>query len=70
LAQALDCSRIGLSDQLTNHTTVLAIQAADLPLSIWTVNDPERAKQLAAWGIQGLITDVPTLMLKEKIGTV
>ena len=70
LARALDCSRIGLSDQLTDHATVLAIQAANLPLSIWTVNDPERAKQLATWGIQGLITDVPTLMLKAGSGTV
>lgn len=70
LAQALDCSRIGLSDKLTNQEAVFAIQAANLPLSIWTVNDPDRAKQLAAWGIEGLITDVPTLMLKEQVGTV
>ncbi len=70
LAHALDCTRIGLSDKLTDRETVSAIQAANLPLSIWTVNDPERAKQLATWGIQGLITDVPTLMLTQGIGTV
>ena len=70
LAQALDCTRIGLSDKLTDLDTVRAIQVAELGLSIWTVNDPARAQQLADWGIDGLITDVPTLMLAQGIGSI
>ncbi len=28
----------------------------------WTVNDPERARELVAWGVSGIITDDPGLM--------
>lgn len=69
-AIALGCSRIGLSDKLTNHDSVLAIQNAGLALSIWTVNTPERAKELESWQVDGLITDYPSLMLSHLIGNI
>lgn len=64
----LGCTRIGLSDKLTTEASVSAIQAAGLPISIWTVNSPERAKELEKWQVDGLITDHPTLMLNHFIG--
>lgn len=63
----LGCSRIGLSDKLANESSVLAIKNAGLAISIWTVNSPERAKELEKWHVNGLITDHPSLMLKELI---
>ena len=34
-----------------------------LPLLMaWTVNDPERWRELASWGVNGVITDVPEVM--------
>jgi len=69
-AIALGCSRIGLSDKLTTEASVLAIKNAGLPISIWTVNSPERAKELEKWHVDGLITDLPTLMLNHFIGNV
>ena len=41
------------------------LQAAELNISVWTVNDVTRAKQLRDWGIQGMITDYPKLMLQQ-----
>ena len=40
-------------------------QARDngMELSVWTVNQPEAALQLASMGVDSIITDVPTLML-------
>ncbi|MBC7751260.1 MAG: glycerophosphodiester phosphodiesterase, partial [Candidatus Saccharibacteria bacterium] len=57
----LGCSRIGLSDKLATESSILAIKNAGLAISIWTVNSPERAKELEKWHVDGLITDRPTL---------
>ena len=38
---------------------------AQLNISVWTVNDIERAKILRDQGIQGLITDFPGLMQQQ-----
>ena len=36
-----------------------------LQVNPWTVNDLERANQLVAMGVDGLITDVPSDILKQ-----
>lgn len=61
-ALALQCSQIGWMDTLTTQARVQQSHAAGLKVSVLTVNQPQRAKQLQQWGIDGLITDVPTLM--------
>ncbi|MDH5673141.1 MAG: glycerophosphodiester phosphodiesterase [Myxococcales bacterium] len=38
-------------------TALQAVRAAGLAVNVWTVNDPERALELAALGVDGLITD-------------
>lgn len=38
---------------------VKAVQAAGYKFLVYTVNDPEYAKQLLAWGVDGIITDFP-----------
>lgn len=37
--------------------------AAGLQVNTWTCNDPERAVELAGWGIDGICTDEPDVML-------
>ncbi len=34
-----------------------------LQVSTWTVNDLQHARRLHQWGVDSLITDVPSLML-------
>ena len=42
---------------LIDAPLVAAIHATHGRLIAWTVNDPARARQLAAWGVDGLCTD-------------
>ena len=44
---------------------IQATQQAQLGVSVWTVNEVERAKQLKDLGINGLITDFPKLMMQH-----
>ena len=66
-ARQYDCDRIGLKDALTTQDLVEKIKYAGFKCSVWTVNDIERARQLATWGIDGLITDVTTAMIQANI---
>ncbi|MGH7174602.1 MAG: glycerophosphodiester phosphodiesterase family protein [Gemmataceae bacterium] len=40
-----------------------AVRAAGLSLAAYTVNDPRRAVDLFAWGIDSVITDLPDVLL-------
>ena len=60
---ALGCCHIGWMDRLATPEMIQLSHDAGLTISVWTVNDVERAKALRDLGIEGLITDVPKLML-------
>lgn len=64
-ALELGCCHIGWMNELASKEIIEATQAAELNISVWTVNDVRRAKELRDWGIQGLITDYPKLMLQQ-----
>lgn len=61
----LGCEHIGWMDQLSTPEMIHASQQAGLSISVWTVNDVQRAKALRDLGIQGLITDYPKMMLAQ-----
>lgn len=67
IEQALkyDCCQIGWMNQLASDDLLKATQQANLAISVWTVNDIERAKHLRDCGIDGLITDFPKMMLQH-----
>ncbi|MEQ1149768.1 glycerophosphodiester phosphodiesterase [Acinetobacter johnsonii] len=67
IEQALkyDCCQIGWMNQLATDDLLKATQLANLAISVWTVNDIERAKHLRDCGIDGLITDFPKMMLQH-----
>jgi glycerophosphoryl diester phosphodiesterase len=69
IEQALkyNCCQIGWMNQLATDDLLKATQQANLAISVWTVNDIERAKHLRACGIDGLITDFPKMMLQHLI---
>ena len=59
------CCQIGWMNQLATDDLLKATQQANLAISVWTVNDIERAKHLRDCGIDGLITDFPKMMLQH-----
>ncbi|HCU40849.1 glycerophosphodiester phosphodiesterase [Acinetobacter nosocomialis] len=64
LAHQFGCCHIGWYDQLATDEMIKLSHQAGLNISVWTVNDVERAKRLRDLDIQGLITDIPTTMLE------
>lgn len=40
-----------------------AAEGAGIEVNTWTVDDPERMRQLAGWGVDGIVTNVPDLAL-------
>lgn len=63
-ALALGCCQIGWMNELATDEIITATQAANLAISVWTVNDVKRAQELRHLGINGLITDFPKEMQK------
>lgn len=53
----LGCGGLNLNNKYVDQPLVEAVRAEGLTLAIWTVNDPERAHQLLAWGCNAIITD-------------
>lgn len=64
-ALELDCCQIGWMNSLATDEIIRATQQAHLEISVWTVNEIERAKHLQSLGIDGLITDFPKMMLQH-----
>lgn len=64
-AVELGCCQIGWMNQLATKQIIQATQNANLGVSVWTVNDIQRAQELFDLGINGLITDYPKKMLKH-----
>ena len=61
-ALELQCCQIGWMNQLATDDIIKATQEAGLAVSVWTVNDIERAQHLRDIKIDGLITDFPKMM--------
>lgn len=57
----LDCTWVNVEATQLDEATVRRLQGHGLRVGAWTVNDPARARQLAAFGIDCVITDVRTV---------
>lgn len=53
------CGAIAPHVSLATEELVREAKSAGLGIHVWTVNDPDQAARLAAWGVSSLITDVP-----------
>lgn len=47
---------------LIDESLVRGVHAAGARLIAWTVNDAPHARQLAAWGVDGLCSDIPDMI--------
>jgi glycerophosphoryl diester phosphodiesterase len=59
MAAPVGASAVNLVRTLTRPELVRAIKARGLAVNVWTVNDGGEARDLAALGVDGLISDVP-----------
>jgi glycerophosphoryl diester phosphodiesterase len=50
--------------KLVTRELVLALQAAGKQVMVWTVNEPAKMRELAEWGVDGLISDETELLVK------
>jgi glycerophosphoryl diester phosphodiesterase len=59
LALPLGTAAVHLERTLTRPDLVRKLRARGLLVNVWTVNDPGEARDLAALGVDGLISDAP-----------
>jgi glycerophosphoryl diester phosphodiesterase len=48
-------------DGAVTEEVVRWCHAADVGVNVWTVDDPVRMRELAAWGVEGIVTNVPDI---------
>jgi glycerophosphoryl diester phosphodiesterase len=56
------CDAIGPNVKLVTARLMAEAREAGLPVHVWTVNDPEAARQMTVWGAASVITDDPALV--------
>lgn len=63
LALMLQCRSIGPHQRLCTQPFIELAHSAGLEVSTWTVNEADRMRELRAWGVDSLITDLPSLAI-------
>ncbi len=65
IARAVDGGHAAINpwESTLSAGAVASCLAAGLAVYPWTCNDPARAVELASWGVAGIVTDVPDLLL-------
>ncbi|MBP2196066.1 glycerophosphodiester phosphodiesterase [Pantoea cypripedii] len=57
LTASLDCVSIHLNHKLLDAERTAQLKAAGLHILVYTVNQPERARELLSWGVDAICTD-------------
>jgi glycerophosphoryl diester phosphodiesterase len=65
----LGASAVHPNASLVTATSVAPWQEAQLPVNVWTVNDPAEAQRLDGVGVDCIITDEPGKILRELSST-
>lgn len=58
----LDCQTVHPCWRALTRAQIATAKAAGQPTLVWTVNEPARARELVAWGVDSLITDCPAVI--------
>jgi glycerophosphoryl diester phosphodiesterase len=64
--QRLNAVALICNHQTLRQSAVRAVRDADFFLATYTVNDPNRARRLFAWGVDSVITDVPDAIIAHQ----
>jgi glycerophosphoryl diester phosphodiesterase len=62
VAQGLGCVACVLNHRLVDAALIRHLHGLGLRAMVYTVNDPGRAAELLAWGLDGVITDAVDVM--------
>ncbi len=54
-----------LDAQDATRETIIQAHQKGLQVRVWTVNDVAQARRLIEWGVDGLLTNLPDVMLKQ-----
>ena len=65
--ESLDCVSLHIDHRVLDRATVAMIKAAGLRMLVYTVNELERARDLAAWGVDAICTDRIDLVTAERL---
>jgi glycerophosphoryl diester phosphodiesterase len=65
IAWAVEAGHVAIHpwDPAVDRRLIEVCHAAGLNVNTWTTNDVDRAIELAAWGIDGICTDVPDVLV-------
>jgi len=69
-AQAVACIAIDIKHALLSRERVAEFHAAGLRVCAWTVNEPARADDLLAWGVDTVITDAVDVITPTPVSEV
>ncbi len=64
-AARLDATSINISDRIATADRVAAIRERGFACMVYTVNDPERARELRGFGASGVFTDCPDRVCRD-----
>ena len=53
-------------DRFLTRKSVETCHSHGLQVNVWTVDDPVRMRELMAWGVDGIVTNVPDVALKVR----
>ncbi len=67
LADDLGSSTLSVGQYGLKEDAIRLIHDRGFAAWVWTVNDPERAGELATWGVDSLCTDEPAIMLRAHL---
>ena len=65
VAQSLGCDMLAISISLATEQTIKRAKQAALHVSCWTVNDFSTMEILKRYGVDSIITDLPTMALER-----
>ena len=60
-----ECDLLAMNYHRVNPTVISAAQQQGIEFSVWTVNNLNLARKLQDWGVNSIITDMPSLMLEN-----
>jgi glycerophosphoryl diester phosphodiesterase len=60
----LHCSDIHISQRIARGALIERLNESGFTVAVWTVDEPEKARELVEMGVDGLFTNDPLLMLR------